>query len=56
MHAKWMRPWGVGAVIPVLAPLLAVAQPRPREAAQTRALSSLVARCKSSMTGEKKSA
>ena len=32
MHAKWMRRWGVGAVILVLAPLLAVAQPRPREA------------------------
>jgi len=32
MHAKWMRPWGMVAVVLVLAPLMAVAQPRSREA------------------------
>jgi hypothetical protein len=32
MHAKWMRPWGMVAVVLLLAPLMAVAQPRSREA------------------------
>lgn len=32
MHAKWMRLWGMVAVVLLLAPLMAVAQPRAREA------------------------
>ncbi len=37
MHTKWMRLWGLGALILVLAPLLAVGQqPRPRESRQDR--------------------
>ena len=32
MHAKWMRRWGMVAVVLLLAPLMAVAQSRPREA------------------------
>jgi hypothetical protein len=36
MHAKWMRPWRVVAVVLLLAPLMAVAQPRPREARPDR--------------------
>jgi hypothetical protein len=32
MYAKWMRLWGMVAVVLLLAPLMAVAQPRPREA------------------------
>ena len=32
MHAKWMRLWGMVAVVLLLAPLMAVGQPRPREA------------------------
>src|SRR5215475_6547567 len=31
MHAKWMRLCGMLAVVVLLAPLWAVAQPRPRE-------------------------
>ena len=31
MHAKWMRWCGMLAVVVLIAPLLAVAQPRPRE-------------------------
>jgi hypothetical protein len=31
MHAKWMRRWRMVAVILLLAPLMAVAQSRPRE-------------------------
>jgi hypothetical protein len=34
MHTKWMRLWGLGALILVLTPLLAVGQPRPREPRQ----------------------
>src|SRR5438270_8324347 len=36
MHAKWMRLWGMGAIVLLLAPLLAVAQPRAREARPDR--------------------
>jgi hypothetical protein len=32
MHAKWMQRWEMVAVVLVLAPLMAVAQPRSREA------------------------
>jgi hypothetical protein len=32
MHTKWMRLWGMVAVVLLLAPLMAVAQSRPREA------------------------
>ena len=32
MHTKWMRLWGLGALILVLTPLLAVGQTRTREA------------------------
>ena len=32
MHTKWMRLWGLGALILVLTPLLAVGQTRAREA------------------------
>jgi hypothetical protein len=32
MHTKWMRLWGVGAVVLLLAPLMAGAQSRAREA------------------------
>ena len=38
MHTTWMRLWGMVAVVLLLAPLLAVCQPRPREARQTAAL------------------
>ena len=34
MHTKWMRLWGLGALILVFTPLLAVGQPRPREPRQ----------------------
>jgi hypothetical protein len=36
MHTKWMRLWGLGALILVLTPLLAVSQPRSREALPDR--------------------
>ena len=36
MYAKWMRQWGLIAGVLLLAPLLAVAQPRPREARSDR--------------------
>ena len=36
MHAKGMKLWGMVAVILLLTPLLAVAQPRPREARPDR--------------------
>jgi hypothetical protein len=36
MYAKWMKQWGLVAGVLVLAPLLAVAQPRPREARPNR--------------------
>ena len=36
MHTTWMRLWGMVAVVLLLAPLLAVGQPRPREARQDR--------------------
>jgi hypothetical protein len=36
MHTKWMRLWGLGALILVLTPLLAVGQPRARETRQDR--------------------
>jgi hypothetical protein len=36
MHAKWMRQWGLVAVVLMLTPLLAVAQPRAREARPDR--------------------
>ena len=36
MYATWMKRWGIVAVVLVLAPLLAVAQPRPREARPDR--------------------
>jgi hypothetical protein len=36
MYAKWMQRWGMVAVVLGLAPLLAVAQPRPREARPER--------------------
>jgi hypothetical protein len=36
MHTKWMRLWGVGAVVLVLAPLMAGAQSRSREARPDR--------------------
>ncbi len=32
MHSKWIRWWGMLAVVLCVAPLVAVAQPRPREA------------------------
>jgi len=32
MHTKWMRLWGLGALILVLTPLLAVGQTRTHEA------------------------
>ena len=32
MHTKWMRLWGLAALILVLTPLLAVGQSRAREA------------------------
>jgi len=32
MHAKWMRLWGMVAIVLLLAPLMTVAQPRTREA------------------------
>ena len=36
MYATWRRWWGIVAVVLVCAPLLAVAQPRPREARPDR--------------------
>ena len=36
MHAKWMQLWRMVAVVLVLAPLMAVAQPRSREARPDR--------------------
>src|SRR2546421_12983334 len=36
MQAKWMRREGMVALVLLLAPLLAVAQPRPREARPDR--------------------
>ena len=36
MHAKGMKLWGMVAAVLVLTPLLAVAQPRPREARPDR--------------------
>jgi hypothetical protein len=36
MHTKWMRLWGMMAVVLLLTPLLAVAQPQPREARPDR--------------------
>ena len=31
MHTKWLRLWGLAALLLVLTPLLAVGQPRARE-------------------------
>jgi hypothetical protein len=36
MHTKWMKLWGMVAVVLLLAPLMAGAQPRPRETRQDR--------------------
>ena len=36
MQTKWMRRWGLGALLLVLTPLLAVGQPRAREALPDR--------------------
>jgi hypothetical protein len=36
MHATWMRPWGMVAVVLLLTPLLAIAQSRAREALPDR--------------------
>ena len=36
MHTKWMRLWGIVAVVLLLAPLMAFAQSRPREARPDR--------------------
>jgi hypothetical protein len=36
MHTTWMRLWGMVAVVLLLAPLMAVGQPRPREARQDK--------------------
>ena len=46
MHTKWMRLWGLGALILVLTPFLAVGQTRTREALQPRARIGRVAKCK----------
>ena len=36
MYTQWMQRWGMVAVVLLLTPLLAVAQPRPREARPDR--------------------